>query len=364
MSESISAAPPAVPDTALQDLRDRLERVRRVDVAADPALGGVDGAWLDHLLDVWAHRYDWRPHEDRIRALPWELVDGATPVRLVHHRVGAGAPTVVLLHGWPDSVLRFDRVAPLLADCNLVIPALPGFPFAAPVAERGLPASGMGAAIGAAVGRLGYDRYTVSAGDVGTDVAEALLAGSRAHVASLHFTDVSQYHFLHGLPGDPTEAEQAYVERGRAWQAAEGGYMHEQSTKPRTLAVGLGDSPAALLAWIGEKLRSWTDHGGDLSTVFSDDELLTWVSSYWFTGSIGTSVTPYAVPTPKPAGRVDVPTVFTVFPRDLVNAPRSFAERLFDVRGFRELPRGGHFAAWEQPEAYAAGVRDAVALAR
>jgi len=171
-----------VPDAALHDLRDRLRRVRRVDVAADPAVGGVDPAWIDHLLDVWAHRYDWRAHEERIRALPWELVDGSTPVRIVHHRVGPGAPTVVLLHGWPDSVLRFDRVAPLLAGCNLVILALPGFPFAAPVPLRGLPASAMGAA----VERLGYDRYTVSAGDVGTDVAEALLAGSREHVASLH----------------------------------------------------------------------------------------------------------------------------------------------------------------------------------
>jgi pimeloyl-ACP methyl ester carboxylesterase len=183
-------------------------------------------------------------------------------------------------------------------------------------------------------------------------------------VTALHFTDVSQYHFLRGLPDGLSEEEAAYVRRGHAWQAAEGGYMHEQGTKPRTLAVALGDSPAGLLGWIGEKLDSWTDHDGDLTTVFADDELLTWISAYWFTGAIGTSITPYAVPSEKPAQRVEIPTVFTVFPADLVNAPRVFAERLFDVREWIEPPRGGHFAAWERPHDYAAGVHAAVRAAR
>lgn len=269
---------------------------------------------------------------------------------------------MVLLHGWPDSVLRFDRLAPLLQDVNVVIPALPGFPFAAPVPQGGLPASAIGAAVGAALEQMGVERYVVSAGDVGTDVAEALLDRFESRVSALHFSDVSQYHFLHDLPDDLTAEEQSYVEGGRAWQQAEGGYMHEQGTKPATLAVALGDSPAGLLAWVGEKLQTWTDHGGDVSAVFSDDELLTWISAYWFSGTIGTSFTPYAVPTTKRAGRVEIPTVFTVFPRDLVNAPRSFAERFFDVREFRETTHGGHFGAWEHPAEYAAGVRAAIAL--
>lgn len=355
------AAPPRTPDAAIADLRERLTRQRRGAVAAEPLLDGMSGVLLDRLLERWRHGFDWRAQEDRIRALPWVTTDGDVPLRMLRTGPVGAAPAVVLLHGWPDSVLRFSRLLPLLTDLDVVVPALPGFPFA--LAPGGLPASGMAAAVGDALDRLGLERVVLSAGDVGTDVAEALVAEQPGRVAALHLTDVSQYHFLHGLPDDLTPEEQAYVRRGTAWQQTEGGYMHEQSTKPATLAVGLRDSPAGLLAWIAEKLVAWTDHGDDLSSVFTDDELLTWVSAYWFSGAIGTSFTPYAVPTPKAAARVEVPTVLTVFPRDLVNAPRSFAERLFDVRAFVEPQRGGHFAAWEQPGAYADGVRAAVALA-
>jgi hypothetical protein len=139
--------------------------------------------------------------------------------------------------------------------------------------------------------------------------------------------------------------------------------MHEQSTKPGTLAVGLGDSPAGLAAWILEKLYSWTDHHGDLESVFTREELLTWITAYWVSGAIGTSFTPYAESGTRTGGRIDVPAAFTIFPRDLVNAPREFAARSFDVRSWTEEAAGGHFAAWEQPQRYAAGVRAAVGLA-
>ncbi|MGH9062167.1 MAG: enterotoxin, partial [Acidimicrobiales bacterium] len=134
---------------------------------------------------------------------------------------------------------------------------------------------------------------------------------------------------------------------------------------PTTLSIGLGDSPVGLLGWIGEKLWTWTDHDDrDISAVFTLDEVLTWVSAYWFDGSIGTSFAPYALPSVLPNEHVATPAVLTIFPKDLANAPRSFAERLFDVRQFEELPRGGHFAAWEMPEQYAAGVRAAVVIAQ
>ncbi|MGN6426496.1 MAG: epoxide hydrolase family protein [Leifsonia sp.] len=362
--EGPEAAPEVVPDAALDDVHERLRRFRPVPtVDAEPWELGVDGGWLMQLTRHWAEDYDWRSREDEIRGRPWVLLEGDVPMRLLHYRVGDDAPTVLLLHGWPDSVLRFDRVVPLLSDCNLIIPALPGFPFAAAVASGGLRARDIGAAVGAAVAALGYRDYVVSAGDVGTDVAEGLLEAHGDAVSALHFTDISQYHFLHGLPSDLTQEEQRYVERGHAWQAAEGGYMHEQGTKPATIAAALGDSPAGLAAWIGEKLRSWTDCDGDPFTVFTPDEAVTWIAAYWHTASIGTSFTPYAVASPKPTGRVERPTVFTVFPRDLVNAPRSFADRFFDVRDFRTLERGGPFAAWEQPSDYVGGVRSALAYA-
>ncbi len=362
----VTGTPAVVPSDVLDDLQDRLRRYRAVPTASTLVPDhGVDQAALADLLAYWADGYDWRVHEDRVRALPWEVVDTSLgPLRLVHQRsADPQATTVVLLHGWPDSVLRFERLLPLLGAHHVVVPALPGFPFAAPVPTGGLASAQLAEVVADALAGLGVDRYVISAGDVGCDVAEALAAAHPEAVSALHLTDVSQYHFLDALPDDLSATETAYVAHGRHWQATEGGYMHEQSTKPRTLAVGLGDSPAGLAAWLLEKYTSWTDHGGDVTTVFSRDELLTWITAYWVTGAIGTSFTPYAQSS-VPAGRPVAPAVFTVGPRDLVNAPREFAERVFAVHSWHDLPSGGHFAAWEQPAAYAVGVAEAVALAR
>ncbi|WP_432540697.1 epoxide hydrolase family protein [Kineococcus sp. SYSU DK002] len=369
----LPSVPARVPDDVLQDLRRRLLAHRPVPLPPLPPGAawdrGTDAAALAELVHHWAASYDWRVHEQRIRSWPWHLahVETAdarrTPVRAVHQRAAApGATAVLLLHGWPDSVLRFERVLPLLARHHVVVPALPGFPFAAPVAGAGLSARQIAVVVAGLMADLGYARYVVSAGDVGCDVAEHLADLHPDRVSALHLTDVSQYHFLVQPPSDPSPAERDYLAHGHDWQAREGGYMHEQRTKPHTLAVGLGDSPAGLLAWLLEKLRSWTDCGGDVEAVFSRDELLTWVAAYWVSGCIGTSFTPYATGGDLPQ-RITPPAVFTVFPRDLVNAPEEFARRIFDVRSWHRERAGGHFAAWEQPQAYAAGVHEAVELA-
>ena len=354
-----------VPDEAIADLRSRLERFRRVPLPQRDGLGGVDPAVLSDLLRYWADDYDWREHERRIASWPWVQTEH-TAVRIraiVRPADRADAPVVLLLHGWPDSVLRFERILPLLGDVTLVLPALPGYPFAAPVDVGGMSSVEMADAVADAMAEFGFDRYVISAGDVGCDVAEAIAGRHGSHVSALHLTDLSQYHFLVGLPDDLDETERAYVERGRDWQQREGGYMHEQSTRPRTLAVGLGDSPAGMAAWILEKLIDWTDSGGDLRRAFTPDEALTWISAYWYTGAIGTSFTPYAAAAPKDWPRIEIPTVMTVFPRDLVNAPRQFVERFFSVVDWLEFPHGGHFAAWEQPTDYVEGVRRALGRA-
>ncbi|MGN9821987.1 epoxide hydrolase family protein [Streptomyces sp. SD11] len=364
---STEHSPAAVESVVLDDLRARLRAFR--PVALPFASGWQRGVNLEYLADLahyWANSYDWREHEAGIRALPWVLTGAErTPVRAVHLAAAGSDPVaVLLLHGWPDSVLRFRKLLPLLSDLDLIIPALPGFPFAAPVEQLGMSSPAIAEVIADSMAELGYNRYVISAGDVGCDVAEALAAAYPERVAALHLTDVSQYHFLSDPPQDLTDAERAYIQYGRHWQASEGGYMHEQSTKPNTLAVGLGDSPMALAAWILEKLHTWTDCGGNVESVFTRDELLTWITAYWVTGAIGTSFTPYAESGPKLPGRINAPTVFTIFPKDLVNAPREFAARFFDVRSWTEYSAGGHFAAWERPKEYAAGVRTAVDLAR
>lgn len=354
------------PEEALIDLKGRLERFRDVPVARLETPAGIDSELLRAVLTHWTDGFDWRRHERRVASWQWvETERTATAIRSVLCTTeDEDAAVVLLLHGWPDSVLRFERIFHLLGDVTLVAPALPGFPFAAPVEGGGMSSVEMADAIAEAMVEYGFDRYVISAGDVGCDVAEALAARHGSAVTALHLTDLSQYHFLSDLPDDLDEEERAYVQRGHDWQHNAGGYMHQQATRPGTLAVGLGDSPAGLAAWILEKLVDWTDSEGNMLAAFSYDEALTWISAYWFSGTIGTSFTPYAASASKDWPRIEVPTVMTVFPVDLVNAPRQFVERFFTVVDWIELPRGGHFAAWEQPENYVRGIRQAIAGAR
>jgi len=358
-------APEPVDPDVVTDLRRRLRKRRPTPVAdALPGSAGVDLDLLDELLDYWADGYDWAATEQRVRALPWRLVPTSLgPLRAVVRPAGPDAPVAVLVHGWPDSVLRFERVLPLLTDITVVIPALPGYPFAAPVDGHGRTAAETATMIAEAMTALGYNEFVVSAGDVGCDVAETIAAEHPHLVTALHLTDISQYHYLTAMPEDANPEERAYEEHGHRWQFTEGGYMHLQRTKPRTPAVALNDSPAGLAAWLLEKLTSWTDNDGDVYQVFSRDDLLDWISGYWMSACIGTSFTPYAM-SRIPDKAPPAPAVFTIYAYDLVNAPRAFAARIFNVQAWHEYSRGGHFAAWEQAASYADAVREAVALGR
>lgn len=349
-----------VADGAIDDLRARLARTRRVPVPRRDDRGrGIPGTLLDEVLEHWV-RFDVRAWDDRVRALPWATVgSGDRAVRLVHQRAAdPGAPVVVLLHGWPDSVLRFERVLPLLRDVHVIVPALPGYPFAAP--GDGMSSSAMADLIAPAIAELGYGRYTVSGGDVGSTVAEALAAGHPDRVAAMHLTNVSPAHVPD--PASRTPEITAYLQTASGWFATEGGYLAMQRSRPNTLAAGLADSPAGLAAWIVEKLDRWADTGDGLDAVWSLDDIAGWLSAYWFTESIATSFSSYAEPSALPS-RIETPTVLSVFPHDIRPAPRAYAELFVDVREYVEHERGGHFAAWEQPEAFAADLRSAIALA-
>ena len=357
----MSAAPDPVPGDVLDELVRRLRATRPVRLPVGVGWDrGTDADYLAELVGHWADSYDWRAHEDRIRALPWVAAGG---LRAVHQRAAADdATAVVLLHGWPDLVLRFAKVWPLLTDVHVVVPALPGYPFSEPHTEVGMSTTAMGRMVVAMMAELGYERYVVSGGDIGGSVAESIAATHPDRVAALHMTDVPLRHILAVDPDELTEAERAYRDSGERWRQREGAYLTQQSTKPHSLAVGLNDSPAGLAAWIVEKLRSWSDSHGDVETVFPRDDLLTWLTAYWVTGSIGTSFSPYFEPRDR-VDRVDVPAVFSIFPQELVHAPREFAERFFDVRVWDEPTAGGHFGAWEQPEVFTAALRSAIDLA-
>jgi len=340
-------------------LRERIQRTRRVATPwNDDRTRGIGGTHLDELLEHWAKGYDWAVHERRIAGFPWVTVRaGDTDLRVIHQRsADPGAPVVVLLHGWPDSVLRFERVLPLLADLHVVVPALPGFPFAAPLPMPGMSANRIAGIVADALDELGYSRYTVSGGDVGGTVAELLAAGHPDRVAALHLTNVAPQRALTADPAKLAPDAAAYLGRSAQWFRTEGGYIAEQSTRPNTLAVALGDSPAGLAAWIVEKLESWSGE-----SAFTPDDLLTWVTAYWVTGTIGTSFATYAEPVVLP-DRIDTPTVLSVFAGDIKPEPRSYAEVFLNIREYVEHHAGGHFAAWEQPETYAADVHRAVKL--
>ena len=179
-TDDLTAQPPLTEQAVLDDLRRRLRETNRVRLPEGTGWErGTDADYLAELVTYWADSYDWRAHEDRIRSLPWATVDIAgTNYRVLHQKSSNDAPTVVLLHGWPDSVLRYERVLPMLTDLNVVVPALPGFPFAPPLIKPGMSATAMAGVVEAVMSELGYQSYIVSGGDVGSLVAERLSRAS------------------------------------------------------------------------------------------------------------------------------------------------------------------------------------------
>ena len=344
-----------VPDAVLDDLRERLVRTRwPVAVEGVGWDRGTDPAYLRDLIAYWADGFNWRRQEAALNELPHFRADG---LHFVHQRVTADdALPVLLLHGWPDSFLRYRKVLPLLTDVHVVVPSLPGYGFSDPPTAPGRASrQAMAERMAGLMAALGYDRYVVSGGDIGGGTAEHLALAHPDRVAGLHLTDVALWRMATVDPGDLSAAERDYLAGAQDWQRREGAYLQLQSTKPMTAAYGLSDSPAGLAGWIVEKLRSWSD---DFAAAFPPDELLTHLTLYWVTNTIGSSFGPYVERPPgDPDSRVTVPTAVSVFPKDLVKAPREFAERFFAVRRWVEHDRGGHFAALEVPDLFAGDLR-------
>ena len=344
----------AVPDDVLDDLRHRLLRTRwPAEVAGVGWDRGTDPAYLRDLVAYWADGFDWRAQEASLNELPHHKADGLHFV----HRPGAGLP-VLLLHGWPDSFLRYVKVLPLLADRPVVVPSLPGYGFSDPPASPGqVTRVAMAARMAALMESLGYERYAVSGGDIGGGTAEALAGAHPDRVAGLHLTDLALWHLTGLDPATVSPAERSYLDSAAEWQRTEGAYLQLQATKPVTAAYGLADSPAGLAGWIAEKLRSWSD-----GFPFTRDEVLTHVTLYWVTNTIGSSFGPYAErETTPPHERVTVPAAVSHFPADLLRPPREYAERFLDLRQWRRHDRGGHFAALEVPDLFATDLTDFLA---
>ena len=400
VSVPVPVAPFRIPVdlAAWDDLRARLARTRWGDVVTDDWRYGTRRATLEALVDHWRYRYDWPARAAALNALPHyrAVVDGFG-VHFLHLRgqrpagrepagalTGAPAPRpLLLLNGWPSSFVEYTRLAPRLADparfggdpadaCDVVIPALPGFGFSdRPTRPDQVRAVDLFHRLMTA--GLGYDRYLAVGTDIGAGVATRLALAHPDAVAGIHVATVVDPPL--GPDAPPlTPAERAYRAQVDRWHDEEGAYEALQSTRPQTLAFALADSPAGLASWVVEKFYAWSDRtagdgtGGDedLFAVFPPEVLLDTIMVYWISGTIGSSMRAYYEarhfrPPLRATDRVRVPTAVAMFPRDLVTAPREWAERFYDVRRYTAFPRGGHFPAWEVPDAYGA---DLAAFAR
>jgi pimeloyl-ACP methyl ester carboxylesterase len=360
-----------VADSAIDDLRQRLARTRFPDQAPGEPWGyGTSVAYLQELVAHWQHRFDWRAHEARLNAFPqFKVALHGIDVHYLHVQGKGPKPTPLLLsHGWPGSVFEFLELIPRLTDparfggdpadaFTVVAPSLPGYglSFAPGQARFGL--ERMTDCLAELMsGVLGYEKFAAQGGDWGAFVTSRLGGVHADKLIGIHLNLLTLRRDPKLLT-DPTPEERRYLGELEAWLKEETGYQWIQGTRPQTLAAGLTDSPAGLAAWIVEKFRAWSDNGGDLESVFSKDQLLANISLYWFTGAIGSSFWPYYArlhgPWPVP-DRISVPMGYAAFPREILRPPRAAAQRLYtDIRRWTEMPRGGHFAAMEQPEALA-----------
>ena len=350
-----------VPESELDDLRERLARARWPDPeTVDDWSQGIPLAYLRELCEHWRSAYDWRRVEARLNAVGQfrTEIDGL-PIHFLHARSPhEGALPLVLTHGWPGSVVEFlEVIRPLTgppdgADAfDVVCPSLPGYGFSGKPEKTGWTTRRIAAAWAELMARLGYERYGAHGGDWGSMVSMRLAEHDPEHVAGIHLTMPVAPASSFGDLGELTEAEQRALADYGEHRKHGTGYSKQQSTRPQTLGYGLVDSPAGQCAWIVEKFWAWTDCDGHPENAVSRDTLLDNVMLYWLPGTGASSARLYWESfRDSDMAPIGVPTGCSIFPKELFRLPRRVAERRFtDLRHWRELDRGGHFAALEQP---------------
>ena len=369
----------AISDEVLADLRQRLSLTRWPDEM--PGVGWDYGSNLDYikeLCEYWRTDFDWRAQEKKLNAFHHykSEVDGLS-IHFIHEKgTGPNPMPLVITHGWPSTFFEMTKIIPLLADpgghggdpadsFDVVAPSLPGFGFSQASQEPGMQVQKV-ADLWAKLmtENLGYPRFAAQGGDIGAGVTSRLGYAHSDKMIGVHLTSITRPTPYLGAGSRPlTEAEQAHSDQRERWQQSEGGYSHIQGTKPQTLSYGLNDSPVGLAAWIVEKYRTWSDCHGDVESSYTKDELLTTVTIYWVTQTIGSSVRMYkenqsAVWEMAQDEKVPTPAGMAMFPQEIAKPPREWAERSWDVRRWEQMPSGGHFAALEEPELLAHEVRE------
>src|SRR5262252_6901143 len=351
-----------IPDAAIAELRERLVRTRWPDEPPLPPWStGTSVAYLRELIDYWRTGFDWRAWEANLNSFPQFTI----PIRgidLHFIRVPSRRPDAMPLlisHGWPGSVFEFHKILPLLAEHFTVIaPSLPGYTLSFRPGQQRFGITEIADLYAELMDTLVYPRYGVQGGDWGGFLASVMGLRFPQRLTGIHLNLLAVRRDPKMLE-NPNAQEKIYLDQVNNFLKEEIGYQWIQGTRPQTLAFGLTDSPAGLAAWIVEKFFAWTDNRGSPEDAVSRDEMLANISLYWFTGAIGSSFWPYYArmhgPWPIPEGEiVTAPTGYAEFPKEILSPPRSLAEKTYsNIRRWTHMPKGGHFAALEQPEALA-----------
>ena len=364
-----------VSEEVLTDLKQRLARTRFPDETEGSGWDyGTNLGYLKELVAYWRDKFNWREQERRLNEFEQfkTNIDGLD-IHFIHRRsTQPNALPLVLIHGWPGSFFEFTKIITPLADpvshggraedaFHVVVVSVPGHGFSDKPREPGYGAQRTAAMIAKLMARLGYSHYGAQAGDFGANISRWLALTDPGHIVGLHLNFCTA-----GAPpgvDDPNagvpESELQRMQARQAFMASERGYAEIQGTKPQTLGYGLNDSPAGLAAWIVEKFRTWCDCDGDVEKKFTKDEILTNITIYWVTQTITSSARRYYEQRrdTAPQGRVEVPTACAVFPKEIQLPPRRWVEARYKLTRWTEMPRGGHFAALEQPELLLGDIR-------
>ncbi|MBW0003571.1 MAG: epoxide hydrolase [Hyphomicrobiales bacterium] len=368
-----------LPEAVLADLSRRIDATRWPhEIEGSDWEAGTNLSYMKVLAAYWRDGFDWRSQEKALNALPQHrIVLDDLHIHFVHQRGKGPKPLpLIMTHGWPGSFAEMVKLVPLLSDpevhgaspndaFDVVVPSLPGYGFSDRPRERGMNPKRIAALWARLMAALGYARFGAQGGDWGSAVSSALGLDHADKLVGIHLNYIAGRFLLGGTINQPQEDAVAneYLAQLRSWWDSEGGYNHQQGTKPQTLSYGLNDSPVGLAAWIIEKFQTWTDCDGDLERVLTRDELLTNVMIYWATETIHSSTRLYYESREQPlrlspTNYVKPPVAVALFPREIPMPPRSLAERGYNITRWTTMPRGGHFAAMEQPELLAQDIRE------
>ena len=371
----IHSFPIAFEQDALDDLQTRLKSIRWPDeVSGADWSYGTDLAYLKTLVRYWQTSFDWRHQEAQLNTFAHFRADiDGWGIHFIHAKGKGPSPfPLILTHGWPGTFVEFLKIIPLLVDpqnheadpldaFTVIVPSLPSYGFSQRPSHPGSwPVHELWMHL---MSHLGYERFGAYGTDFGASVTTELALRYPEHVIGIHLSTASDIAWPVPLPtpSELSEAEKDFLVRSEQWDQEEGGYRHEQRTRPQTLAYGLNDSPIGLTAWLVEKFRSWSDCEGHIERRFSKDELLTIITLFWVTQTINSSIRYYYERRHHPALTtqhrfIDVPTAVSMFSKDFF-MPREWVERSYNLVWWREHALGGHFAAMEEPYQLAEDIR-------